>query len=144
MILVWSRRAIAESSPTGMGCWKSQWTTDFSRNSGTYIVFNSHVTSNNFSFSLVMVTVHVHVLLVPHWLLAQAHFYGKTYMAPFTEFNHVHRLRWYSDNPLVIIIFGQMKLSTTSADTATPAGHGDIPLVTPILSMYLVNNTRWV
>ena len=29
-----------------------------------------------------------------------------------------------------------MKLSTTSADI-TPAEHGDIPLITPILSMYL-------
>ena len=35
---------------------KSQWTTDFSRNSGTYIVYNSQVTYNNSSFSLTMVT----------------------------------------------------------------------------------------
>ena len=37
---------------------KSQWTTDFSRNSGTYIVYNSHVTCSNSSFSLPMATSH--------------------------------------------------------------------------------------
>ena len=30
-----------------------------------------------------------------------------------------------------------MKQSTTSADIRTPAGHGEIPVITPILSMYL-------
>ena len=34
---------------------KSQWTTEFSQNSGTYIVYNSHVTCINSSFSLAMV-----------------------------------------------------------------------------------------
>ena len=127
MILVWSRRAITESSHIrrGLRSWKSQWTTDFSQNSGTYIVYDSHVTCSNSSFSLFrdyayvlllcfpLVTVHVHVLLVPHWLLVQAQFYGRTYPPPFAEFNHVHRSRWYSDNHLVDII-GRMKLSTTS------------------------------
>ena len=95
-----------------IGSRKSQWTPDFSQNSGTYIVYNSYMTCSNSSFSLVIVTptfhffvfplvsVHVHVLLVPHWLLAQAHFYGRTYLPPFAEFNHVHRSRWYSDNHL--------------------------------------------
>ena len=30
-----------------------------------------------------------------------------------------------------------MKKSTTSTDIKTPAGHGDIPVIAPILSMYL-------
>ena len=46
---------------------KSQWTTDFSRNSGTYIVYNSHVTCSNSSFSLTMVTLTSH-LIAFHWL----------------------------------------------------------------------------
>ena len=84
-----------------------------------------------------LVTVHVHVLLVPHWLLALAHFYGRTNLPPVAVFNHVHRSRWYSDNHLIDIIVNRMKLSTTSADTRTPAGHGDIPVITPILLIYL-------
>ena len=115
------------------------------------------------SLCFPLVTVHVHVLLVPYWLLAQAHFYGWMYPPPFAEFNYVHRSRWYSDNHLddivfgwmklsttsavfntcrtwwhsgnhfVDIIFGQIKLSTTFADTTTPAEHGDIPVITLIL-----------
>ena len=46
---------------------KSQWTTDFSRNSGTYIVYNSHVTCSNFSFPLNMVTPMSHFFAF-HWL----------------------------------------------------------------------------
>ena len=40
---------------------KSQWTTDFGQNSGTYIVYNSHVTCNNSSFSSVMATPTSHL-----------------------------------------------------------------------------------
>ena len=36
---------------------KSKWTTNFSRNSGTYIVYNSHVTCSDSSISLNMVTL---------------------------------------------------------------------------------------
>ena len=46
---------------------KSQWTTDFSRNSETYIVYNSHVTCSNSSFSLTMVTPTSHFFAF-HWL----------------------------------------------------------------------------
>ena len=46
---------------------KSQWTTDFSRNSGTYIIYNSHVTCSNSSFSLTMVTPTSHFFAF-HWL----------------------------------------------------------------------------
>ena len=45
----------------------SQWTTDFCLNSGTYIVYNSHVTCSNSSFSLTMVTPTSHFLAF-HWL----------------------------------------------------------------------------
>ena len=150
MILVWSREQ-SQRVRTHEGVvrsWKSQWTTDFSQNSGTYFVDKSHVTCSKSCFSLIMITPTSHffvfhwlqvtsMLLVPHWLLAQAHFHGWTYLPPFTEFSHIHRSRWYSNNHLVDIIFGRMKLSTTSADTTTPAGQGDIPVITPILSMYL-------
>ena len=46
MILVRSGRKITESfSRKGVvGCQKSQLTTDFNQKSGTYIVYNSHVT----------------------------------------------------------------------------------------------------
>ena len=43
-----------------VGRWKSQWATGFSRNLGAYIVYNSHVTSSNSSFSLTMVTPMFH------------------------------------------------------------------------------------
>ena len=47
--------------------WKSQWTTDFSRNSGTYIVYNSHMTCSNSSFLLTMVIPMSHFFAF-HWL----------------------------------------------------------------------------
>ena len=46
---------------------KSQWTTDFSRNSGTYMVYNTHVTCSNSPFSLTMVTPTSHFFAF-HWL----------------------------------------------------------------------------
>ena len=60
---MWSRKAQGGA----VGRRKSQWTTDFSRNSGTYIVYNSHVTCSNSSFSLTMVTPTSHFLAF-HWL----------------------------------------------------------------------------
>ena len=45
----------------------SQWTTDFSRHSGTYIVYNSHMTCSNSSFSLTMVMPTSHFFAF-HWL----------------------------------------------------------------------------
>ena len=149
-----------------VGSQKSQWTTDFSQNSGTY---NFHVTCSNSYFSLVMVMLTSH-FFVFHWLqfmsmcclfpigylpkptygvFPGSHFYRWTYLSPFTKFNHVHRSRWYSDNHFVDIIFGWMKLSTTSIDTTTPTGHGDIQVIAPILSMYhsttsaVFNTCRW-
>ena len=130
---------------THVGSRKNQWTTDFSKNSGTYIVYNSCITRSNSSFSLVMVTptslffvfhssqfmsmcclFPTRYLLKPSYcVFPGSHFCVQTYLAPFTEFNHVHRSRWYSDNHFADITFGRMKLLTATADTTTPAGHGD-------------------
>ena len=69
MILVWSRKAIqrVRAHEGIVGRRKSQWTTDFSRNSGTYIVYKSHVTCSNSSFSLTTVTPTSHFFAF-HWL----------------------------------------------------------------------------
>ena len=69
MILVWSRRAIkrVRTHEGVVGSRKRQWTTDFNQNFGTYIVYNSHVTCSNSSFSLVMVMPTSH-FFVFHWL----------------------------------------------------------------------------
>ena len=73
------------------GRWKSQWTTDFSRNSGTYIVYNSHVTYSNSSFSLTMVMPTSHFFAF-HWLccLLPIGFLPKPGSATITEFNDAH------------------------------------------------------
>ena len=96
---------------------KSQWTTDFCQNSGTHIVYNSHVTCSNSSFSLTMVTPKPHFFafrwlccLFPIGYLPKPTSVGRC-SATITEFNHVHRSRWYSDNHFVDIIFSQMQLS---------------------------------
>ena len=92
---------------------KSQWTTDFSQNSGTYIIYNSHVTCSNSSFLLVrvtptfhfcfsLVTVHVHVLLVSHWPLAQLTSMGR-------------------------------RICHQSLGLTTSIGQGDIPIITLLI-----------
>ena len=76
---------------------KSQWTTDFRQNSGTYIVYNSHVTCNNSYFSLVMAMPTSH-FPVFHWLeftfmcclFPIVYLHGRTHVSPVAEFNHVH------------------------------------------------------
>ena len=86
MILVWSRKQSqrVRAHRGAVGRRTSQWTTDFSRNSGTYIVYNSHVTCSNSSFLLTMVTPTSHFFAF-HWLcclfpIAQARFCGRTYL----------------------------------------------------------------
>ena len=66
---LWSRKQSQRVRGHGgaVGRRKSQWTTDFSRNSGTYIVYNSHVTCSNSSFSLTMVMPTSHCFAF-HWL----------------------------------------------------------------------------
>ena len=69
MILVWSRKQSQRVRAHGgaVGRRTSQWTTDFCRNSGTYIVYNSHMTCSNSSFSLPMVMPTSHFFAF-HWL----------------------------------------------------------------------------
>ena len=142
MILVWSWRAIAESLHTRRGHPESEepvnnwlypkfgnlYSLLLPRDQRKFLFFIGYGYSNVSLLCFPLVTVHVHVLFVPRWILAQAHFYGWTYLPPFAESNYVHRSRWYSDTHLVDIIYGRMKLSATSVDT--PAGHGDIPVIT--------------
>ena len=89
MILVWSREQWQRVRAHGgsVGRRTSQRTTDFSRNSGTYIVYNSHVTYSNSSFSLTMVMPTSHFFafhwlccLFPIGLLVQARFCGRTHL----------------------------------------------------------------
>ena len=101
---------------------KSQWTTDFSQNSGTYIVYNSHMTCSNSSFLLTMVTPTSHFFAF-HWLccllpigyLAKPGFVGVCIC-------HYHRIqprplfRWFSD------IFNWMHLFSTSTVFTTTVG----------------------
>ena len=160
MILVWSRRAIAESSRTRRGRRESKdpvnhwllpkfgnlYSLQLPCDLQQFFFFIGYGYANVSLLCFPLVTVHVHVLLVPHCLLAKhtycvfpgRHFHGRTCLPPFTEFNHVHRSKWYSDNHFVDINFGRMKLSTTSADTTTPAGHDDIPVINLIISMYFL------
>ena len=88
------QRVIVESSITRRRT--SQWTTDFSRNSGTYIVNNSHVTCSNSSFSLTMVMPTSHFFAF-HWLccLLPIGYLPKPFLwayasAIITEFNDAH------------------------------------------------------
>ena len=103
-----------------VGRWKSQWTTDFSRNSGTYIVYNSHVTCSNSSFLLTMVTPTSHFFAF-HWLccLLPIGYLPKPDSVG-VRICHYHWIqphplfRWFSD------IFDQMHLfSTSTVFTAT-------------------------
>ena len=131
MILVWSRKAIAESSHPRKGCRETEepvnnwlkpkfwnlYSLQLPRDLQQFLFFIGYGYAHVSLLCFPLVTVHIYVFLVFHWLLAQAHFYGRTYLLPFAEFNHVLWSRWYSDNHLVDIIFGPMKLSTTSVDT---------------------------
>ena len=113
-----SQRVCAHGGAVGRR--KSQWTTDFSRNSGTYVVYNSHVTCSNSSFLLTMVTPTYHFFAF-HWLccllpigylpkpgsvgICICHYHWIQQRPPF---------RWFSD------IFNWMHLfSTSTIFTAT-------------------------
>ena len=110
MILVWSRKA----HEGAVGWRKSQWTIDFSRNSGNNIVYNSHVTYSNSSFSLTMVTPTSHFFAF-HWLycLLPIGYLPKPGSVG-VRICHYHRIqqrpqfRWYS------YIFDRMHLFSTS------------------------------
>ena len=99
---------------------KSQWTTDFSRNSGTYIVYNSHVTCSNSSFLLTMVTPTPH-FFVFHWLCCLLSIgYLPNPGSVGVRICHYHwiqphpQVRWYSD------IFDRMHLFSSSTLFTAP------------------------
>ena len=145
---------------------KSLWTTDFSRNSGTYIVYNSHLTSSNSSFSLTMVTPTSHFFAF-HWLcclLPIGYLPGPGSVGVRICHHHriqlVYRSRWYSNifdrmhlfqhlpysqhlwawwhfgNHIVDIIPGRMQLSQHPLIHSS-CGHDDISVITPVLSICL-------
>ena len=90
---------------------KSQWTTDFSQYSGTYIVYNSHVTSCNFSFSLVMVTPRSHVFVF--------HLLPFTSMCCLFLIGYLPKLTSMSE-----------RICHQSPSLSTFIGQGDIPIIT--------------
>ena len=105
--------------------WKSQWTTDFSRNSGTYIVYNSHMTCSNSSFSLTMFMPTSH-FFASHWLLAQAWFCRGTHLPP-------------SPNSTTSTGQGDILISLTGCTCfnicriPSTCGHGDILAITLLI-----------
>ena len=147
---------------------KNQWTTDFSRNSGTYIVYNSHVTCSNSSFSLTMFTPKSHFFAF-HWLCCLlpigylpkpgsvgvriCHYHQIQprpqvkvifqYLRPDAPvFNIQQHLWawWHFGNHLVDIILERMQLSQHPLIHST-CGHDDISVIMPVLS---VNNIRYI
>ena len=67
MIFVWSRKAFAESSRTRISCRETEEPVNNSLAEIRELVYNSHVTCNNSSFSLTMVTPTSHFFAF-HWL----------------------------------------------------------------------------
>ena len=101
---------------------KNEWTTDFSWNSGTYIVYTTHVTCSNSSFSLTMVMPTSHFFAF-HWLCCLLPIgYLPKPSSVGVRICHNHRIqphpqfRWYSD------IFNQMHLFSTSTMPTAPVG----------------------
>ena len=110
----------------------SQWTTDFSQNSWTYIVYNSHVTCSNFSFSLTMVTPTSHFFAF-HWLYCLLPIgYLPKPSSVGAHICHYHRIQprtvqvifWYlrPDAP----VFNIHRIHST-------CGHGDILAITLLI-----------
>ena len=100
---------------------KSQWTTDFSRNLGTYIVYNSHVTCNS-SFSLTMV-MPTYYFFAFHWLcclLPIGYLPKPSSVGVHICYNHQIwpslPFRWFSN------IFDRMHLFSTSTIFTAPVG----------------------
>ena len=112
---------------------KSQWTTDRSRNSGTYIVYNSHVTCSNSSFSLTMV-MPTSLFFAFHWLCCLLPIsYLPNPGSVGVRICHYHRtqprppFRWFSD------IFDRMHLFSTSTVFTATVWHGDISAITLLI-----------
>ena len=121
MLLVWSREQ--SQSVRTHGRRTSQWTTNFSRNSGTYIVYNSHVTGSNSSFSLTMVMPTSHFFAF-HWLCCLLPKPGSVGV----RICHYHRIQ---RRPL----FGDFSISSTGCTCFkhNNSGHGDISAITLLI-----------
>ena len=113
-----SHRVCAHEGVVGRS--KSQWTTDFSRNSGTYIVYNSHKTCSNSSFSLTMVTPTSHFFAF-HWLCCPLPIgYLPKPSSVGVRICHHHRIQ-----PQVKVIFRHLRLDapvSTSTVFTAPLG----------------------
>ena len=113
----------------------------FSRNSGTYIVYNSHVTCSNSSFSLTMVMPTSHFFAF-HWLccLLPIGYLPKPRSVGVCIY-HYHRIQ---RRPL----FGDFPISSTGCTCFqhNNCGHGDISAITLLilsLSGYDPVNILW-
>ena len=143
MILVWSRGQSQRVHAHGGAVKRrtSQRTTDFSWNSGTYIVYNSHVTRSNsfFSLTIVMPTSHFFGF---HWLccLLPIGYLPK----PDSVGIHICHYHWIQPCPL----FGDFPISSTGCTCFqhNNYGHGDISAITLLilsLSGYDPVNILW-
>ena len=126
--------------------WKSQWTTDFSRNSGTYIVCNSHETCSNSSFSLTMVTSTSHFFAF-HWLccLLPIGYLPK----PGSVGVHICHYHWIQPRPQAKVIFWYLRTDAPVFNIHrihSTCGYGDISTITLLilsLSAYSCLNILW-
>ena len=130
MILVWSREQSQRVHAHGGAVWRrtSQWTTDFSRNSGTNIVYNSHVTCSNSSFSLTMVMPTSHFFAF-HWLCC---LFPIGYLPkPSSVAVRICHYHWIQRRPL----FGDFPISSTGCTCfqRNNSGHGDISAITLLI-----------
>ena len=97
-----------------------------SRNLGTYIVYNSHVTCSNSSFSLTILCFPLVMLSASHWLLAQAWLCGHTHLP----------LSPNSTTPTVQVIFRYLRLDAPVYNIHhihSNCGHGDISAITLLI-----------
>ena len=149
---MWSREQSQRVRTQGRAVarWTSQWTTDFGRNSGTYIVYNSHVTYSNSSFALTMVMPTSHFFAF-HWLsclLPIGHLPKPGSVG--VRICHYHRIQ---RRPL----FGDFPISSTGCTCFehNNSGDGDISAITllilslsgynpvNIVTWWLTETRRW-
>ena len=124
-----SQRVLAHEGAVGRR--KSHWTTDLCRNSGTYIVYNSHV--QQFLFFVNYGYAHFSLLCFPlvmlsasHWLLAQSRFCGRTHLP----------LSPNSTTPTVQVIFRYLRPDATVFSIHrihSTCGHGEISAITLLI-----------
>ena len=143
MILVWSREQSQRVCAHGwaVGRRTGQWTTDFSRNSGSYIVYNTHVTCSNSSFSLTMI-IPTSLFFAFHWLccLLPIGYLPKPGSVG-VRICHYHQIQRRQ-------LFGDFPISSTGCTCFqhNNCGHGDISAITLLilfLSGYDPVNILW-